>query len=91
MDAVETKAGRTGNADAHDQIRELREQVEALMRERVTPILSEAAGRAQDAARHVGDLAHDQTEAVAKRVQERPLTSILIAAAAGYIVGRITR
>ena len=91
MDATEAKAGRAGTADAHEQIRELREQVEKLMRERVTPVLSEAAGRAQDAARKVGDVAHDQTEALTKQVQERPLTSILIAAAAGYLIGRFSR
>ena len=91
MDAVETKPGNAGKADAHEQIRELREQVETLMRERVTPMLSEAAGRAQDAARQVGGMAQDQTEAVQKKVQEWPLTSLLIAAVAGYIVGRVSR
>ena len=88
MDATET---RTGKADTHQEIRELREQVEALMRERVTPILSEAAGRAQHAARQVGDIAQHQTEAVSNKVREWPLTSVLIAAAVGYVVGRITR
>jgi ElaB/YqjD/DUF883 family membrane-anchored ribosome-binding protein len=78
-------------SDARDQIRQLRDQVDALMRERVTPIIADAAGRAQDAARHAGDIARDQTEAFSGRVRENPLTSVLIAAAAGYLLGRMTR
>ena len=39
----------TGTGDAHAQIARLREQVEALMRDRVTPALTKAAGRAKSA------------------------------------------
>jgi ElaB/YqjD/DUF883 family membrane-anchored ribosome-binding protein len=90
MDAAETKIGRA-SADAQEQIRELREQVEKLMRERVTPAISNAAGRAQDAVRQVGDVAQDTTEQIANTVKERPLTSILVAAGVGYLVGRFSR
>jgi ElaB/YqjD/DUF883 family membrane-anchored ribosome-binding protein len=88
MAATETKSDRL---DAHEEIHQLRAQVEALMRERVAPALTEAAGRVEDAARRVGGLAQDQTDALAHKVQERPLTSLLIAAAVGYLVGRVTR
>lgn len=88
MDATTSK---TNGADAHDEIRQLRAQVESLLRDRVTPALSQAAGRAEDVARQVGDLAQNQSEALTRKVRERPFTSILIAAAAGYLIGRVTR
>ncbi len=77
--------------DAKAQIRQLRDQVDTLMRERVTPMISDAAGRAQDAARQAQDLAHDQVENLSGRVRETPITSVLIAAAIGFLIGRIAR
>jgi ElaB/YqjD/DUF883 family membrane-anchored ribosome-binding protein len=91
MAATEAKAGGVGESDAYEQIRELREQVEALMNDRIKPAVSDAIGRAGDAVKHVNDMAHDQSDALAKQVREKPLTSLLIAAAAGYLLGRITR
>ncbi len=76
---------------AQEQIRELRDQVESLMRERVTPMLADAAGRAQDAARQAQDIAQDQVEMVSTRVREAPIMSIAIAAAVGFIIGRFVR
>lgn len=78
-------------SSAQEQIKQLRDQVDSLMRERVTPIIADAAGRAQDAARQAQDMAQDQVEAISGRVREMPITSILIAAAAGYLLGRIAR
>ena len=66
--------------DAAAQIARLREQVEALMRERVRPVVAEAA-----------DAMHEHAEAVAGRVREQPLLAVLIAAAVGYVLGRATR
>ena len=79
------------SADAREQIRQLREQVDGLMRERVSPAVSGAAGRAQDYARQARDMAEQQTEAITSHVRAMPITSVLIAAAAGYLIGRIAR
>jgi ElaB/YqjD/DUF883 family membrane-anchored ribosome-binding protein len=78
-------------ADAKAQIKQLRDQVDALMRERVSPMIADAAGRAQDAARHAQDIAHDQVENLSGRVRETPITAVLIAAAVGFLIGRIAR
>src|SRR6185437_3795847 len=77
--------------DAKEQIARLREQVEMLMRDRVTPALSDAAGRAEAAARQAGDMAREQAEALTGRVREQPIIALLVAAVAGYLVGRLTR
>lgn len=77
--------------DAKEQIAQLRRQVEQLMSERVTPVLADAAQRAQDAARYASDMGRGQAEAVSSRVRAQPLLSILIAAATGYLIGRLFR
>jgi ElaB/YqjD/DUF883 family membrane-anchored ribosome-binding protein len=78
-------------SDAREQLRQLRDQVESLMRERVSPALSDAAARAQNTARQAREMADEQTEALAKQVRDRPIAAVLIAAAAGYLIGRATR
>lgn len=77
--------------DARDQIKQLRDQVDSLMRERVSPILSDAAGRAQQYGRQASDMASEQVENLSGTVREMPMTAILIAAAAGFLIGRIAR
>ena len=86
MDSISDHAN-----DAKEQIARLREQVEMLMRDRVTPALADVAGRAEGAARSAQDLAREQAEALSGRVREQPLISILVAAGVGYLIGRIVR
>ncbi len=77
--------------DAKAQIAQLRKQVEALMSERVTPVLADAAGRAETAARQATDFTRDQAEMISGRVRDQPLVAILVAAAGGYLLGRLFR
>lgn len=77
--------------DATAQIARLREQVELLMKERVTPALAEAAGRAETAMYGAAGVVRDQAEAMSGRVREAPLVAILIAAGIGYVLGRAMR
>ena len=77
--------------DAKEQIAQLRDQVQSLMADRVTPALSNAAGAAQDYARQAQDMAHDQAEMLSDKVRESPIVAMLIAAATGYLLGRIAR
>jgi ElaB/YqjD/DUF883 family membrane-anchored ribosome-binding protein len=77
--------------DATTQIARLREQVEALMKDRVTPAVADAAGRAESAVYTAAGAVRDQADAVSGRVREQPLLAVLIAAAAGYVLGRVTR
>jgi ElaB/YqjD/DUF883 family membrane-anchored ribosome-binding protein len=77
--------------DAKEQIAQLRKQVESLMTERVTPVLADAAGRAESAARQASEFTRDQAEMVSSRVRDQPLVAILVAAAGGYLLGRLFR
>jgi ElaB/YqjD/DUF883 family membrane-anchored ribosome-binding protein len=77
--------------DAQAQIVRLREQVEALMKDRVTPAVAEFAGRAENAVHSASGVVRDQAQVVSGRVKEQPLTAILIAMAVGWVVGRAMR
>lgn len=77
--------------DATAQIARLREQVEALMKERVTPAVADIAGRAEQAVYGATSVARDQAEAMSNRVREQPLLALVIAAAVGFVIGRATR
>jgi len=77
--------------DAKEQIAQLRDQVQTLMSERVTPALANAAGQAEDYARQAKDMASDQAEMLSEQVRESPLAAIMIAAGVGYLLGRIAR
>jgi hypothetical protein len=77
--------------DAHTQIARLREQVEALMRDRVTPAVSNAAGRAEAAVYDAADVMRGQAEAVSGRVRAQPLLAVAIALGIGYALGRTIR
>ena len=77
--------------DANAQIARLREQVEALMKERVTPAIADMAGRAEQAVYGATGAARDQAEAISSRVREQPLVALLVAAGVGYIHGRAMR
>ncbi len=65
--------------DAQDQIAALRDQVETLMRERVNPAFQQAR-----------DSVQDQAEVLSDRVREQPLIALAVAAAVGFLLGRIS-
>lgn len=77
--------------DTHAQIARLREQVELLMRERVTPALADAAGRAESAMYTAAGAVREQADAVSGRVHDQPLMAVLIAMGIGFVLGRAMR
>jgi ElaB/YqjD/DUF883 family membrane-anchored ribosome-binding protein len=77
--------------DAQAQIARLREQVEALMKDRVTPAVADFAGRAESAVHTASGAVRDQAQVVSGRVKEQPLIAVMIAAAVGWIIGRVMR
>ncbi|WP_338661692.1 hypothetical protein VQH23_15820 [Pararoseomonas sp. SCSIO 73927] len=87
VNKVSDAAGGVADS-ASEQIAALRKQVEDLYADR-EKYLSKAMDTAEGYAARASDAAQVQYEAVADRVRERPAQSILIAAAAGYILARI--
>ncbi len=77
--------------NARDEIRNLREQVNQLMEDRVTPIFNDAGKRATDAAKSARAYTEESADMVADRVRDQPLIAIGVAAAVGFLFGRITK
>ena len=77
--------------DAREQIAQLKDQVQSLMNDRVSPALSNAAGQAQQYARKAYDTASDQSEMLSEKVRDQPVAALVLADAAGYLLGRIAR
>jgi ElaB/YqjD/DUF883 family membrane-anchored ribosome-binding protein len=89
---VTIMAFASGKADTPDaQIARLRQQVDALRVDRVTPAVADFAVKAQ---RTIGDtttVVRGQTNAISNQVRQRPWAAILIAAAVGWLFCRVTR
>jgi ElaB/YqjD/DUF883 family membrane-anchored ribosome-binding protein len=77
--------------DAQAQIARLREQVESLMKDRVTPAVADFASRAESAVHTASGAMRDQAKVVSGHVKEQPLIAVMIAAAVGWIIGRMMR
>jgi ElaB/YqjD/DUF883 family membrane-anchored ribosome-binding protein len=77
--------------DTARQLRQLRDQVNELMEERVSPVLSDAADRATHAAKRARAYTNEGADYVTDRVRDQPLIAIGVAAAVGYALGRLTR
>jgi len=77
--------------DAQAQIARLREQVEGLMKDRVTPAVSDFTGRAESAMHSAGGVVKDQAQMVSGKVKDQPFVAIMIAAAVGWAIGRVMR
>jgi ElaB/YqjD/DUF883 family membrane-anchored ribosome-binding protein len=77
--------------DARAEIAALRQKVESLMETRVTPAIGAIAGEAEAAAKAATDTVRDQTRRVTEQVREQPLTSIAVAALAGFVLAAFLR
>jgi hypothetical protein len=82
---------RAKSDDPTVQIAHLRAQVEALMKERVTPAVTEMAGRAERALNSAAGVVRGQAATVSGRVRDQPLIAVLLAAGIGYMLGRALR
>ncbi len=89
MNMSDTTSNVMGNAE--DQIARLRSQVEALMKDRVTPMVTDAAGRAEAALHSAAGTVRGQADALSGQVRKQPLISLVVAAGVGFLIGRIIR
>ncbi len=75
--------------DAMGELARLRAQVEALMADRVTPVLGSAADTVEDYGRRARASITSNADALADSVKERPLITVAVAAIGGYLLGRL--
>ncbi|WP_424810519.1 hypothetical protein [Roseococcus sp. YIM B11640] len=81
----------TPQQDPNDEIAYLRGRVEALMKERVAPAVGAVADQAEAMARNANDQLQEQTEKLCAFVREKPLTSLGLAALAGFVLAQMMR
>ena len=84
--------------DMNAQLKYLREQVDKLINERAMPRLAEVADqlsevmdRAEDVAKRGYSMARENVDTVSERVKEQPIAAVMIAAMAGFLLGRMLR
>lgn len=77
--------------DTREQLHSLRLLVEQLLNKRVTPVLADAADRAEVAVTNARDLTNTQVANVSEKVRGQPIIAIGISAVVGYLVGRLSR
>ena len=81
-----------GAADeAVDRLGHLRQDAEALVRDRVAPAVGAAADGVAASAKDAVRSGRAQVDSLAAQVRDQPLASVLIAAAVGYLFCRFTR
>ena len=88
----------TVDIDINAQLKYLREQVDKLINERAMPRLaevadqlSEAMDRAEDVAKRGYNMARENVDTVSEHVKEQPIAAVMIAAMAGFLLGRMFR
>jgi ElaB/YqjD/DUF883 family membrane-anchored ribosome-binding protein len=88
-DIRDAARGLSNSAEA--EIAELRRKVETLMNDRVTPMVSRVAGEAESAARDVADAVRRNSDSLVDEIRARPVTSLGIAVAAGFVLAHLLR
>ena len=78
-------------SDAMAQLARLREQVEILMREKVSPMVSDANDTVHAAAHDASEAVRAGTSSMAASIREQPIAAVLIGMAVGWLLGRTMR
>lgn len=78
-------------ADAKAEIVELRQRVEALMNERVTPAVSAVADRASAISKSATETVRHQADRATDAVHDKPLIALGVAALAGFVIASLIR
>jgi ElaB/YqjD/DUF883 family membrane-anchored ribosome-binding protein len=89
MAIADKTAGKSEGPEA--QIARLRNQVDSLAEDRITPAVTKFTADARRTFSDTATMLRGQLETLSRKVEERPLTSILIATSIGMLIGRVIR
>lgn len=82
---------RNYSVDADTEIARLREKVETLMTDRVTPAVAHLASQAENAAHAATDKVRENVERLSDTIKAQPLTAVGIAALVGFLFAGLVR
>lgn len=88
---VSSDASKDKPATAEEEVAQLREEVQTLVDERVSPHLASAATAATQYVQQAKEVYADQTKMLSDRVRAAPFIALLISVGAGYLLGRAVR
>ena len=77
--------------DTMAQIARLRDQVETLLREKAMPAMETMSACAETAAHEAAEWSRQRADTMRATVRGQPLAAVLIAAAVGFVLGRVVR
>lgn len=77
--------------NAQEEIKTLKNQVEELLNDRVTPAIVQAADKADQVVHNTKEITDHQMKHVSNKVQSRPLIAIVLSVVIGYLLGRVIR
>lgn len=77
--------------DTLAQIARLRDQVETLVREKAMPAMERMSDCAGVTAHEAAEWSRQRADTVRETVRGQPLVAVLIAAAVGFVLGRLAR
>ena len=86
MAITDNTAGKSGNLEA--RVARLRGQVDSLAVDQVTPAVNKFAADVGRFFADTGSVLRPRLESLARQVEQRPLTSMLIAVCLGVVIGR---
>ncbi|PPQ27891.1 hypothetical protein [Rhodopila globiformis] len=84
-------AGTSKTEDPKAQLRRLRQEVDALTADRVSPAVADLTARAQHTLNETTTVVRDQTHVVSEQIRQNPFVAIAIGVAAGFVLSRIIR
>ena len=84
-------SARNYGNDADSEIARLREKVETLMTDRVTPAVTHLASQAEDAANAATDKVRENAERLSETIREQPLVAVGVAALVGFLFAGLVR
>lgn len=76
---------------ANEEIKSLKNHVEGLLNERITPAIINAADKAEKVAHSTKEMTDIQMQQVSGKVKSKPLVAIFASAVIGFILGRVIR
>src|SRR5450755_2111212 len=80
----------TLSKSANAQIQRLQDEVETMVRDTIAPTLAQIVSQAASSAVYGSKQVREYSDTMAVGIQSRPLMSVLVAAAIGFVAGRIT-
>jgi hypothetical protein len=75
---------------ASDQVQRMQDDIETMVRDTIAPTLAQIVATAAASAVYGSTQAREYSDTVAVGVRSRPLVSLLVAGAIGFLAGRIS-